>query len=90
MTTFHTRVFQNGGSQAVRIPADLRFEDGAEVSLWRDPKTNNIVISSGNGSNPLVELAQEILSLPKGSELISKVEAAQLISAIKHDALLKD
>lgn len=90
MTTFHTRVFQNGGSQAVRIPADLRFEDGAEVSLWRDPITNNIVISAGSGANPLVELAQEILSLPKGSELMSKLEADQLVTAIKHDSLLKD
>lgn len=90
MTTFHTRVFQNGGSQAVRIPVDLRFDDGAEVTLWRDPVTNNVVISSGVGNNPLAELARDILAMPKDAQLMSKAEADELVLAIKRDKLLKD
>jgi antitoxin VapB len=38
------KLFQNGRSQAVRLPADLRFE-GTEVYIRRDPKTGDVVLS---------------------------------------------
>jgi len=39
------RLFNNRGSQAVRLPAEFRF-DGVEVYVWRDERTNDIVLSS--------------------------------------------
>ena len=90
MTFFQTRVFQNGGSQAIRIPADLRFEEGAEVCVWRDPITQNIVIAPAKSRNPLAELAAEIAALPEGSELMTKAEADAMVRAIKFDHVLVD
>ena len=37
MKVFMTKVFQNGGSQAVRIPAEFRFDEGAELRIYRGP-----------------------------------------------------
>lgn len=39
------KLFINGRSQAVRLPADFRFE-GTEVFIRRDPKTGDVVLSS--------------------------------------------
>ena len=38
------KLFQNGRSQAVRLPADLRFE-GTEVFIRKDPKTGDVILS---------------------------------------------
>ena len=38
------RLFLNGRSQAVRLPADLRFE-GSEVFIRQDPATGDVVLS---------------------------------------------
>lgn len=38
------RLFQNGGSQAVRLPAEFRF-DGDEVYIFRDAATGDVVLS---------------------------------------------
>jgi len=38
------KLFMNGGSQAVRLPAEFRFE-GDEVDVRRDPVTGDVVIS---------------------------------------------
>jgi len=38
------KLFMNGGSQAVRLPAEFRFE-GAEVDIRRDPVTGEVVLS---------------------------------------------
>ncbi len=40
------KLFQNGGSQAVRLPADYRFE-GDEVYISRDEVTGDIILSAG-------------------------------------------
>ncbi len=39
------RLFKNGASQAVRLPADFRF-DGDEVYVSRDPITGDVVLSA--------------------------------------------
>jgi antitoxin VapB len=39
------KVFQNGRSQAVRLPAAFRF-DTAEVFVRRDPATGDVILSS--------------------------------------------
>jgi antitoxin VapB len=39
------KIFQNGRSQAVRLPAEFRFE-GDEVLIRRDAASGDIVLSS--------------------------------------------
>jgi antitoxin VapB len=39
------KLFNNGGSQAVRLPAEFRFT-GTEVFVWRDEASGDIVLSS--------------------------------------------
>ncbi|MFO1311596.1 MAG: AbrB/MazE/SpoVT family DNA-binding domain-containing protein [Burkholderiales bacterium] len=39
------KLFQNGGSQAVRLPAEFRF-DAAHVYIWRDEATGDVVLSA--------------------------------------------
>ena len=42
------RLFNNGGSQAVRLPAELRF-DGDEVFVRRDERTGDVILSKKAG-----------------------------------------
>jgi len=41
------KLFKNGRSQAVRLPAEYRFE-GDEVLIRRDPLTSDIILSPRN------------------------------------------
>lgn len=41
------KLFKNGRSQAVRLPAEFRFE-GDEVIIRRDPVTGDVVLSPRN------------------------------------------
>jgi len=43
------KLFLNGRSQAVRLPAEFRFE-GKEVFVRRDPATGDVVLSRKPGS----------------------------------------
>jgi antitoxin VapB len=38
------KLFRNGRSQAVRLPAEYRF-DGSEVYVRRDPATGDVILS---------------------------------------------
>jgi len=38
------KLFQNGRSQAVRLPSEFRFE-GSEVYVRRDPATGDVILS---------------------------------------------
>ncbi|MEJ1932427.1 type II toxin-antitoxin system VapB family antitoxin, partial [Nostoc sp. NIES-2111] len=38
------KLFQNGRSQAVRLPVEFRFE-GKEVYIRKDPKTGEVILS---------------------------------------------
>lgn len=38
------KLFRNGRSQAVRLPAEYRFE-GSEVRIRRDPDTGDVILS---------------------------------------------
>lgn len=42
--THTAKLFRNGRSQAVRLPAEYRFE-GSEVYIRRDQQTGDIVLS---------------------------------------------
>jgi antitoxin VapB len=43
------KLFKNGASQAVRLPAEYRFE-GDEVFIRRDPATGDVLLSSHPGA----------------------------------------
>jgi antitoxin VapB len=43
------KLFKNGRSQAVRLPAEFRFE-GDEVQIRRDPDTGDVILSPLNKS----------------------------------------
>jgi antitoxin VapB len=44
------KLFKNGASQAVRLPAEFRF-DGDEVYATRNDLTGDVVLSDRPGSN---------------------------------------
>lgn len=44
------KLFKNGASQAVRLPAEFRFE-GEEVYATRDDVTGDVVLSNRPGAN---------------------------------------
>lgn len=39
------KIFRHGGSQAVRLPVEFRFDVG-EVFVWREPATGNVILST--------------------------------------------
>jgi antitoxin VapB len=41
------KLFRNGRSQAVRLPAEFRFE-GKEVAIRRDPTTGDVILSEAH------------------------------------------
>lgn len=43
------KLFKNGASQAVRLPAEFRFE-GGEVYVTRDDATGDVVLSNRPGA----------------------------------------
>lgn len=43
MSNRSARLFTNGNSQAVRLPAEFRFE-GDQVSIRRDPRTGEVIL----------------------------------------------
>ena len=48
------KLFKNGASQAVRLPAEFRFE-GTEVYATRDEKTGDVVLSTRPGARAWAE-----------------------------------
>lgn len=43
------KLFRNGASQAVRLPAEFRFE-GSEVYAIRDERTGDVILSKRPGA----------------------------------------
>jgi antitoxin VapB len=53
------KLFRNGRSQAVRLPADFRFK-GVEVFIRQDPTTGDVILSRRPESwEHFFQLAQE-------------------------------
>jgi antitoxin VapB len=48
------KLFKNGASQAVRLPAEFRFE-GNEVYATRDEQTGDVVLSTKPGARTWAE-----------------------------------
>jgi antitoxin VapB len=54
------KLFRNGRSQAVRLPADFRFP-GTEVYVRRDPATGDVILSRRpNSWQDFFELTAEL------------------------------
>lgn len=49
LETRTAKLFKNGSSQAVRLPAEFRF-DGEQVYVTRDDVTGDVVLSTRPGS----------------------------------------
>ena len=49
LETRTAKLFKNGSSQAVRLPAEFRF-DGDKVYITRDEATGDVVLSSRPGT----------------------------------------
>lgn len=58
------KLFTNGRSQAVRLPADLRFE-GSEVFIRQDPQTGDVILSRRPGSWESFFKLRDELDIPK-------------------------
>jgi antitoxin VapB len=56
------KLFKNGASQAVRLPADFRFE-GDEVYATRDDATGDVVLSARPGTRAWTDLFELIHSI---------------------------
>ena len=65
------RVFMSGRSQAVRIPAEFRFRS-SEVSIRRDPRSGEIILSEGPGSWAEVFAALDAAKVPE--DFLSEAE----------------
>jgi antitoxin VapB len=61
------KLFMNGGSQAVRLPAEFRFE-GDEVYARRDERTGDVVLSSQPRARTWEELFERIGYLEEDEE----------------------
>ena len=48
------KIFMNGRSQAVRLPAEFRFE-GDEVQIRRDEKTGDVILSDKHSRRAKLE-----------------------------------
>ena len=56
------KLFKNGRSQAVRLPAEFRFE-GDEVLIRRDPVTGDVILSPRNRKfSEWLKLRDELLA----------------------------
>jgi antitoxin VapB len=58
------KIFMNGRSQAVRLPAEFRFE-GREVFIRRDPSTGDLILSRKPDSWDDFFLALKDTEIPK-------------------------
>ena len=45
------KLFVNGGSQAVRLPAEFRFDGSDEVFIRRDAVTGDVILSARPARN---------------------------------------
>ncbi len=76
------KLFRNGGSQAVRLPAEFRF-DGNEVYVRRDEATGDVILSSPGRKTSWQELFARFDSHDIAPEEVD--EFAQIMDEIVAD-----
>jgi len=61
-----TRTFKSGNSQAVRIPAEIAYADGAELEIMRTGDVTTIVPAKQRSIKAMIA---ELRRLPKPGEI---------------------
>ena len=61
------KLFATGGSQAVRLPAEFRFEKATEVYIRRDESTGDVILSTRPPGDwrAFMKLREELGPLPE-------------------------
>ncbi|MGK6308541.1 antitoxin [Variovorax sp. DT-64] len=61
------KLFATGGSQAVRLPAEFRFEGTSEVYIRRDESTGDVILSTRSPVDwgAFMRLREQLGSLPQ-------------------------
>jgi antitoxin VapB len=59
------KLFVNGGSQAVRLPSEFRFEGAAEVYIRRDSVNGDLILSS----KPISDTWEDFFALRDAAEV---------------------
>ena len=85
------KLFKNGASQAVRLPADFRF-DGDEVYITRDEATGDVVLSTHPGAKVWNEFFDLIHSIDVPADFMAERPMNRLPQAcgVFDDADVKD
>ncbi|MBS4095652.1 MAG: AbrB/MazE/SpoVT family DNA-binding domain-containing protein [Sulfuricella sp.] len=79
------KLFKNGRSQAVRLPAEFRFE-GDEVLIRRDPLTGDVILSPRNRKfEDWLKLRDKLLPLIPPEELDALDNLRDLGPAVERD-----
>ena len=65
------KLFKNGASQAVRLPAEFRFE-GKEVYATRDDQSGDVVLSSRPGAKAWTDFFALIHSMDVPDDFMSE------------------
>jgi antitoxin VapB len=65
------KLFKNGASQAVRLPAEFRFE-GNEVYISRDEFTGDVVLSNHPGAKTWRDLFDLLRALDVPDDFMSQ------------------
>ena len=65
------KLFKNGASQAVRLPADFRF-DGDEVYATRDDLTGDVVLSNRPGAKTWSEFFEMMRSIEVPADFMAE------------------
>jgi antitoxin VapB len=65
------KLFKNGASQAVRLPAEFRF-DGDEVYATRDERTGDVTLSTYPGTPSWTEFFELLSSIEMAEEFMAE------------------
>ena len=65
------KLFKNGSSQAVRLPAEFRFE-GGEVYITRDDATGDVVLSRHPGAKTWSDFFDLMRSIDVPSDFMAE------------------
>ena len=65
------KLFKNGASQAVRLPADFRFE-GNEVYVIRDDATGDVVLSTRPGAKAWSEFFELVHAMDAPADFMAE------------------
>ena len=65
------KLFKNGASQAVRLPAEFRF-DGDAVYATRDERTGDVILSSHPGAGSWTSFFELLQAAPAPEDFLNE------------------